>query len=296
MAIHCSVKPIRWILLCLAFAASAANAQERFSPFVPSEQENVERMLKLVELRDDDVVVDLGSGDGRIVLTAARMNRKLRGWGVDINPKLVEESNATAKAEGVADRVQFFHRNAFDADLREATVIAMWLWPEMQRLLRPMILAHARPGARVVTNIWDLGSWPPDAVDKGEGQAVSMWVVPARIDGYWHWELNVAGQRVPYSAILEQRFQTVEGVARAGIRRELLHDVKLRGEDVSFALGMTLEGLGFARHEFRGKVRGENIVGTVRVLLPDDQTYELPWRASRSATSAYFAPTGTNIQ
>jgi hypothetical protein len=139
----------RYLLsLLLMLGTGAAVAQERFSIFVPSEQDNVERMLKLAQLRDDDVVVDLGSGDGRIVLTAARMNRKLRGWGVDIDEKLVKESNAAAAAQGVADRVQFFHQNAFDADLREATVISMWFWPEMQRLLRPVILARARPGTR----------------------------------------------------------------------------------------------------------------------------------------------------
>lgn len=288
---------LRALLLCLAFAVGAAQAQERFSPFVASEQENVERMLKLVQLRDDDVVVDLGSGDGRIVITAARMNRKLRGWGVDIDEKLVNESNAAAKTRGVADRVQFFHRNAFDADLREATVITMWLWPEMQRLLRPIILAHARPGTRVVTNLWDLGSWPSDDVDLGNGQPVTMWIVPARVEGYWNWELTVAGRRIAYAAVLEQRFQQVEGVARAGTRREVLHEPKLRGEDLTFTLSLTLEGVGFARHEFRGKVRGESIEGTARVVLPEKQTFELPWRATRSATSAYFEPnTGTNIQ
>jgi precorrin-6B methylase 2 len=285
-----------FLILCLAFAASLALAQERFSLFVPSEQENVERMLKLVELRDDDVVVDLGSGDGRIVLAAARMNSKLRGWGVEIDEKLVRESNATAQAQGVADRVQFFHRNAFDADLRDATVIAMWLWPEMQRLLRPLILAHARPGARVVTNIWDLGTWPPDAVDPRDGQPVSMWIVPARVDGHWSWELTVGGRRIAYAAVLEQHFQSVEGVARAGVRREVLHDVKVRGEDLSFTLGMTLQDLGYARHEFRGKVRGESVEGIARILLPDDQIQEVPWRATRAPTSAYFEPTGTDIQ
>ena len=281
----------------LAFAVPAAVAQERFSPFVPSDQENVERMLKLAGLRDDDVVVDLGSGDGRIVLTAARMNSKLRGWGVDIDQKLVNESNAEAKKQGVADRVQFFHRNAYDADLREATVIAMWLWPEMQRLLRPIILARAPAGARVLTNIWDLGSWPPDAVDKGEGQAVHMFVVPARIQGYWAWDLMVADRRLPYAAILEQRFQAAEGVVRTGKRREVLQEVKLHGEDLSFTLAITLEGLGFARHEFRGKVRDDVIEGSVRVSLPEDRSFEVPWRATRAATSAYLdEPTGTNIQ
>ena len=284
------------LLLCLALAAGAVQAQERFSPYVPSDQDNVERMLKLAQLRDDDIVVDLGSGDGRIVLTAARMNKKLRGWGVDIDEKLVKESNAAARARGVADRVRFFHRNAFDADLGEATVIAMWLWPEMQRMLRPVILAQARPGTRIVTNLWDLGSWRPDEEDL-EPQRVVMWIVPARVAGNWSWELPLAGRQVAYAAIKEQRFQVVEGVVRAGNRRELLHDVKLRGEDISFTLMMTLEDVGFVRHAFRGKVRGDVIVGTASVSLPPhEKTLELPWRATRTETSAYFEPTGTNVQ
>jgi len=284
------------VVLCLAVAIPAL-AQERFSPFVPSDQENVERMLKLAQLRDDDVVVDLGSGDGRIVLTAARMNKKLRGWGVDIDEKLVLESNAAAHAQGVADRVQFFHRNAFDADLREVTVIAMWLWPEFQLLLRPMILAQARPGTRIITNLWDLGSWKPDEEDL-EPQRVSLWIVPARVAGNWSWELPIGGRQVAYSAIKEQRYQVVEGMVRAGNRRELLQDVKLRGEDISFTLMMTIDNVGFVRHVFRGKVQGDAIVGTASVSLPPhEKTLELPWRAKMTADSAYFAPTGTtNVQ
>jgi hypothetical protein len=290
------VHPALLLGFVLALYASAVTAQERFSPYVPSEQGNVDRMLKLAQLRDDDVVVDLGSGDGRIVLTAARMNRKLRGWGVDIDEKLVSESNATARARGVADRVQFFHRNAFDADLREATVIAMWLWPEMQLMLRPLIMAQARPGTRIVTNLWDLGSWRPDEEDL-EPQRVAMWIVPARVAGNWSWELPIAGHRVAYAAITEQHFQVVEGMVRVGNRRELLHDVKLRGEDISFTLMMTLEDAGFVRHEFRGKVRGDVIVGTASVSLPPhEKTLELPWRATLTAGSAYFEPTGTNVQ
>jgi hypothetical protein len=284
------------ILLCVTLAAGAAHAQERFSPFVPSDQDNVERMLKLAQLKDDDVVVDLGSGDGRIVLTAARMNKKLRGFGVDLDEKLVIESNAAARAQGVADRVQFFHRNAFDADLREATVIAMWLWPELQVLLRPVILAQARPGTRVITNLWDIGSWKPDVEDL-EPQRVVMWIVPARVEGNWSWELNFDGQPVTYSAITEQRFQVVEGMVRAGNRRELLQDMKLQGEDISFTLMLTIDKVGFVRHAFRGKVRGDTIVGTAGVSLPPhEKTIELPWRATRTATSAYFDPTGTNVQ
>jgi methylase of polypeptide subunit release factors len=121
-------------------------SQERFSFFAPSTPESVERMLTLAKLRDDDVVVDLGSGNGLIPLTAARMNPRLRGRGVEINPKLVEESNQRAVSEGVADRVRFEHRNAFDVDLRDATVVTMWLFPELMRLLRPVILERAAPG------------------------------------------------------------------------------------------------------------------------------------------------------
>lgn len=286
------------LMITLALAAGAAQAQERFSPFVPSDQENVERMLKLANLRDSDVVVDLGSGDGRVVMTAARMNRKLRGFGVDVDAKLVGEANAAAQAQDVADRVQFFHLNAYDTDLSEATVIAMWLWPEFQRMLRPVILNQARPGTRIITNLWDLGEWwPPDAEDL-DGPRVAMWVVPARVEGYWSWELAIDGRRASYAAIKEQRFQRLDGVVRSGNRREMLQDMKLRGEDISFTLGMTLDGIGFVRHVFRGKVRGEIIEGTVSVTLPPkhERTIELPWRATRTTTSAYFDPTGTNIQ
>jgi len=241
-------------------------------------------------------VVDLGSGDGRIVLTAARMNKKLRGWGVDVDEKLVLESNAAAREQGVADRVQFFHRNAFDADLRGATVISMWLWPEMQLLLRPVILAQARPGTRIITNLWDLGSWKPDE-EELEPQRVALWVVPARVAGNWSWGLSLGERQVTYSAIKEQRFQVVEGMVRAGNRRELLQDIKLRGEDISFTLMMTIENVGFVRHVFRGTVRGDTIVGTASVSLPPhEKTLELPWRARLTEESAYFAPTGTNIQ
>jgi hypothetical protein len=282
------------LLLCLLIPGFVF-AQERFSLFVPSDQESVERMLKLANLHDDDVVVDLGSGDGRVVLTAARMNTKVRGWGVDIDPKLVDESNAAARAAGVADRVRFYHRNAFDTDLREATIVAMWFWPEMQRLLRPIILARARPGTRIVTNIWDLGTWPPDRVDH-DGQPVNLWIVPARVEGNWSWDLSLAGRGVSYAAIIEQRFQTFEGVARAGNRREVMHDPRLNGEDVSFTLTMTLEGVGFARHEFRGRVMGDRIEGIARISLPPhDKTMDLPWRATRTMGSAYFEPTGTNV-
>jgi len=275
-------------------SAAGASAQERFSFFLPSTPESVERMLKLANLRDDDVVVDLGSGDGLIILSAAKMNAKLRGWGVDIDAKLVAESNGVAKAQGVADRVKFYRQDAFDAELRDATVITMWLFPELMRLLRPTILERARPGTRILTSTWDLGTWPADAVDKGN-PSIYLWTVPARIAGNWSWEFILAGQRIFYAAVLEQQFQAAEGVLRAGANREVLTDVKLNGDNLSFNLAITLKGIGLTHHEFTGKIRGERIEGTAQVILPDGTHLQLPWRASHTPVSDYFAPAGVNM-
>ena len=284
------------LLFCLTlFSVTVAQAQERFSFFQASTVESVTRMLKFAGIRDDDVLVDLGSGDGLIPITAAQMNPKLRAWGVDVDEKLIRESNQAAKAKGVADRVMFFHRNAFDTDLREATVVTMWLFPELMRLLRPTILKTARPGARILTSTWDLGSWAYDEVDSGN-PTIYKWIVTARVEGYWSWQLPIAAHQITYSSVKEQRFQAVEGVVRAGKYRELLQDIKLRGEDISFALAMTLDRLGHTRHEFKGKIRGDQIEGRVIVTLENHQKLELPWHAKRTPTSLYFAPTGTDIK
>jgi hypothetical protein len=281
----------------LASFTPSAHAQERFSIFVGSAQENVDRMIKIAELRDDDVVVDLGSGDGRIVLTAAKSNNKVRGWGVDIDEKLVRESNAEAKKLGMTDRVQFFQRDVFDADLSTATVITTWMWPEMQRMLRTKILAEAKPGTRVLTNIWDMGpAWPADKVDTVDSSSVFLWVVPARVQGYWTWELDYAGAKRKYDAVLEQNFQKAEGVVRNGNRRGVLDKMLLRGADINFTLAMTLDGAGLVTHTYSGKAVSDNeIAGTVkmqRIVNEETIVTEVPWRAVRASTSAYFAPTG----
>jgi len=269
-------------LLCFVCVASAP-AQERFSLFVPTEEDDVVRMLKLVGLHDGDVVFDLGSGDGRIVLEAARQNSNVRGRGIEIDEKLVLESRKVAESKGLGERVQFLHQNAFDADLKEATVIAMWLWPELMRMLRPKILAEARPGTRVVTRIWDLGSWTPDATDTN-GAQLFTWIVPARVDGNWSWTLPAGTAKRTYAAVFEQRFQNVEGV-------------KLNGDQISFSLMLTLDGLGLVRHQFEGRVQGDKIEGTVRLLRePYDQLAEVPWQAQRTPASAYFAPTGLDTK
>ena len=133
-----------------------------------------------------------------------------------------------------SNRAQFFQRNVFDADLSKVDVIFMWLFPELQRLLRPKILAEARPGTRVVTNMFDMGTWQPDEVDDNPALALRAWIVPANVAGQWRWNLSLAGETLDFAAVLEQEFQKVEGVARTGNRRRVLHDFKLAGDELSF--------------------------------------------------------------
>jgi precorrin-6B methylase 2 len=286
-----------WSFVLASILAVPAIAQERYSPFVPTDETDVVRMLKLAGVREGDVVFDLGSGDGRIVLEAGRMNAGVRGRGIEMDEKLVAESTVRAKGAGLADRVQFIHQNAFDADLREATVITMWLWPEVMQMLRPKILEEARPGTRVVTRMWDLGTWPPDETAR-DGNTLYKWIVPAKVAGSWDWTLTIFERTSAYTALLEQRYQSAEGVARVGSRRAVLNDVKLKGDEISFSLLLSLEGTKLIRHQFRGKVAGDVIEGTVNVLGGAyDKAVEMPWRAQRvAAKSGYFAPTGIDAE
>lgn len=293
-----------WIAAALMLIHTLhANAQERFSLFVGSAPTTVDRMVHMAGLRDGETVMDMGSGDGRIVFAAAESNPTVKGLGVDIDAKLVGQSNAQAEKLGIADRVRFLHQNAFDADLSQVDVIFMWFFPELMRLLRNKILAEARPGTRVVAALWGFGSWPPDATEKDPAE-VNMWIVPAKVAGYWDWALEFGGMKRSFSAVFEQRFQSLEGVVRTGNRHGIFHDLKLRGEEISFVLMMTLPDLGFTRCEFTGRVKGDAMQGVVKITLPpkteeEDEELEtvvLPWQARRVATSGFFAPAGIDIR
>jgi hypothetical protein len=286
------------LLPALAFAQEQWSFPAGSSPFV------IDRMVKVANLRDGDVVVDLGSFDGRIVLAAVRSNPKVRGWGVDIEANLVAAANETARKEGLADRAQFFHRNAFDVDLREVTVINMWLFRSLTQLLRSKILAEARPGTRVIVNgaLIDnanmMGNWQPDRVDRGDGSQspIFVWFVPARVEGAWSWQLPLGGDARTYDLLLSQQFQKIEGHARVGSRRESLGEATLQGADISFALEVTVEGFGRARHAFAGRVEGDEIRGSVTVTPAEGKPQQLPWVARRGTAASWFRPTGVNIK
>jgi SAM-dependent methyltransferase len=153
------------------------------APYVATPQPVVEAMLALARVTSDDVVYDLGSGDGRIVITAAR-TYGAQGIGYDLAPEWVARARANARAAGVGDRVRFEVQDIFTADLREATVVTMYLLPEVNLRLKPRLLGELRPGTRVVSHAFDMGDWAPDEVVNlrgSDGQyTVYYWVVPPR--------------------------------------------------------------------------------------------------------------------
>src|SRR5688572_5062622 len=179
-------------------------------------------MLEIGKVDSRDYLIDLGSGDGRIVITAAKKHGT-RGFGVDLNPDRINESNENAKLAGVLDKVAFYQRDLFETDLSEATVITMYLLPRVNLELRPKLL-DLKPGTRIVSHDFSMDDWKPDAhvqIDAKEkyggagGQSdVYFWLVPAKVGGTWQWDLTIAGKPRTYQVALSQKFQMISGSAK----------------------------------------------------------------------------------
>ncbi len=252
--------------------------------YVPTPQIVVDEMLALAKVNKSDYLIDLGSGDGRLVITAAK-KFGARALGVDLDTYLLKVANANARKENVADRVTFREQNLFQTDIAEATVISTYLLPEMNLKLRPKILT-LKPGTRVVAHDYSMGDWYPDeqktlvVPEKKVGSPgisyIFSWVVPALAAGKWQSTLTVGGKEVPYEFDIVQFFQNIDGEASAGAVRGEMHG-KMKGEQIRF----TLTGKGgqrIDRHEFEGKLAGDTLTGTVRVGV--DSTAR-PWNAKR---------------
>jgi hypothetical protein len=261
-------------------------------PYVPTPQEVVERMLETAKVGPGDYLIDLGSGDGRIVVTAAKKHGA-RGFGVDLNPERIKESNENARSAGVADRVSFVQQDLFATDLGEATVITMYLLPRVNVELRPRLL-ELRPGTRLVSHDFDMGDWKADVnftmdVKEKYGGAggksdVYFWVVPARVAGVWQWQGAVGGKPVPYEVRLEQKYQTVTGSAWVGGRTATLRDVRLRGADFRFNFTVEINGTP-VKHELAGRIEADAITGTAALSGARIQS-QAEWNARRAARPA----------
>jgi methyltransferase family protein len=273
-------------------AAPSALALEPRVPYVPTPQEVVDRMLEIAKVGPYDYLIDLGSGDGRIVVTAARKHGA-RGFGVDLNPVRIQEANDNARKAGVTDKVAFYERDLFETDLDSATVITMYLLPQVNIELRPKLL-KLKPGTRLVSHDFDMGDWKPDthvqvqAKDKYGGAGgtsdVYYWVVPAAAGGVWQWELPASGKEQPYELRLEQRYQAISGTVSVGGSTTKITNARLRGEEIRFAFTASINGQA-VRHEFNGRISGDTATGSARLSGPRVQGQH-DWLARRSAGAA----------
>jgi precorrin-6B methylase 2 len=253
-------RAIRWtvLALCLSLGAvgvhgQAQATQKPYEPkvgqagkdvvWVPTSQVLVEKMLDLAQVTPKDVVFDLGSGDGRTVITAAK--RGARAMGIEYNPEMVELSKQNAAAAGVTDRATFMQADLFETDFSQATVITMFLLPSINMKLRPTIL-DLKPGTRIVSNSFTMEDWEADETAMVEGDCSSwctalFWIVPAKVDGAW---------QTPRGALtIQQQFQHFTGT----LGSTAIADGHLRGDAIEFTAGSV---------HYTGRVNGNSMKGT----------------------------------
>ena len=252
--------------LCTVVSAQTAPAAADYKPaigqdgkdviWIPTEPNMVERMLRMAQVTPRDIVVDLGSGDGRVSIAAAR-EFGARARGLEYNPDMVGLSRREAQQAGVAERVKFEQADIFESDFSDATVITMFLLPELTLRLRPTLL-KMKPGTRVVSNQFDMGDWAPDETADLGGRLAYLWIVPAQVAGTW--KLEVPATR-NFEFTLQQGFQRVAGWVKVANGRSSLRELQLAGARLRFAL-VDDKGLLF---EFDGRVEGKHISGEVRI-------------------------------
>ncbi len=216
--------------------------------WVPTPQELVDTMLSIAHVTSDDFVVDLGSGDGRTVISAAKLGA--RAIGIEYNPDMVALSKRNADKEGVNNRAQFLEADLYEYDLSKATVITMFLLPEINLKLRPRLL-DLKPGTRIVSNTFTMGEWEPDYEVQTEDNWNSwntalLWIIPAKVNGTW----KIGNDEL----VLDQQFQMIYGKLSKGGKSITITDGRLLGNEITFSANGSL---------FTGKVDGNKMLGTV---------------------------------
>ena len=285
LARHFAAAALTLLLALMAFAARAQDFGD--TPYVQTPQNVVDRMLQVANVGPADYVIDLGSGDGRMIITAAK-KYGARGFGVDLDRRLVELSNRLAARAGIADRAAFYTRDLYETDLSAASVITIYLLPEVNLMVRPKLLATLKPGTRVVSHDYDMGEWPPDqqlvleAPDKPVGRdkisKVFFWVVPGNAAGKWQWQLPQGAKPGNFELELTQNFQRIAGTLSAGGKSWPIENARLRGEEISFSVQDKPAAVSY---EFTGRITGNTINGSARVAAPTSQR-QLEWNASRT--------------
>ena len=263
----------------LALPGAATAQSTEFTPqvgqegkdviWVPTPQALVEKMLDMAKLTAQDIHYDLGSGDGRTVITAAK--RGAQAVGVEYNPDMVALSERAAAKEGVSAKAKFINGDIFQTDFSHATVVTLYLLPSLNVKLRPTLL-KMKPGTRVVSHAFTMDEWQPDQTENVEGRTAYLWIVPAPVEGSWRWNGSGNGPK-EYEVALRQQFQKVDGAARLDGGLGQLRDVKLQGDQISFTV-LDADG---ARHDFSGRVSGNSMQGAVK-----QAGGEAKWSATRA--------------
>jgi SAM-dependent methyltransferase len=282
------------VILALAVSLSAGpptSAQDltwqRFKgydvPYVPTPTEVVDEMLRLAGLKAGDVLYDLGCGDGRIVIAAAKRSG-VRATGIDIDPVRIQESNTNAAAAGLTGRVRFLNQDLFEADFKDATVVTMYLLTSVNMRLRPKLLADLKPGTRLVSHSFEMGEWRPDktvvvTTSFDDQRDVHFWIVPANVTGRWEWDRADGTRSTHYVFEASQEFQDVTATGREGDWPLAASDVRLAGDALSFRVDADVDGKTVSTL-YEGKVTGDKITGTARPAA-DPKAVGVPWTARR---------------
>jgi SAM-dependent methyltransferase len=267
------------LLAGVTFFGVAAYSEEPIPevPYVPTPEEVVMGMLRMAGVTQNDIVYDLGCGDGRIVITAAKVFGA-RGVGVDNDPTLIRQSNENARKAGVTDRVKFIEQDLFETDIQEATVVALYLLPELNLKLRPKLLRDLRPGSRVVTHEFDMGDWKPDntgtvakvkiyyhpTIPYEKDTRFYYWVIPAKAEGVWRWTLPTPSGDRDYTLRVVQKFQEIRGTVLVKGQEVPITAARLEGDQLRFTLREDTdkeEGVMW----FDGRINGDGIAGRVEV-------------------------------
>ncbi|HET9662789.1 MAG TPA: class I SAM-dependent methyltransferase [Burkholderiales bacterium] len=261
-------------LLLFAGAVSAPAALPDIPvPYVPSTEVAVEEMLRLADVRRDDVVMDLGSGDGRIVIAAARYFGA-RGIGIEIDRELVATARENARTAGVSHRVRFIVRDVLKADLSAASVVTMYLLSPLIERLKPKLLAELKPGTRIVAHDYGFKDWTPDR-QVTISKTILLYVVPARVAGRWRLKADLPGGERSLDFELKQAYQRISGGANVPGGYLPLFEARLEGDRIHFVIVDNGRS-----HHFEGRVAGVVMSGTVRSGVGSALT-EKAWSAER---------------
>jgi hypothetical protein len=277
-------------LAAAAVLAVPANAQDYGdTPYVQTPQNVVDRMLEVAKVSSKDFVIDLGSGDGRMVITAAK-RYGAHGFGVDLDRRLVTLANQNAAKAGVADKAKFYERDIYETDLSPASVVTIYLLPEVNLMMRPRLFNMLKPGTRVVSHDYNMGEWPPDLtftmdapnkpVGRDKTSKVFYWVIPAKAAGKWRWRAADGGAQHDFELSLNQNFQKVEGTLAADGKSVPIEEAKLVGDTLSFVAKLD----GATRQEYSGRIVNHALDGTVRTAKAGGAAQQAAWSAARTET------------